>query len=99
MLDKLPMSFDTRYFPAFLSLALLGLLLLFTKELPSNTRYFIPLIGVHTIFSGFLGYLQSMWLIRRRGEMLAVWQWRVVWICHLVSATGVLFYCFYRGIL
>lgn len=60
---------DTRYFPTLIGALLVGLLLLFFKELSDPIKlYFLPSLVIYVIGTSFLAYLQSMLALRKQME-------------------------------
>jgi hypothetical protein len=52
---------DARYFPTLVGIFVLGLLLLFLKELSDPMRqYLLPSLVIYVLGTSFLGYWQSM---------------------------------------
>jgi hypothetical protein len=61
---------DLRYFPTLISALLLGLLLLFFKELPEPMKqYLVSSLAVYTLGSALLAYVQSMLAWRREFQL------------------------------
>jgi len=61
---------DVRYFPTLISALILGLLLLFFKELAESIKqYLVPSLAVYTLGSAFLAYVQSMLAWRREFKL------------------------------
>jgi hypothetical protein len=60
---------DARYFPTLVGAFLLGLLLLFFKELSDPIKqYLVPSFIIYVIGTAFIAYLQSMLALRKQLE-------------------------------
>ena len=102
---------DMRYFPVLISALILGLLLLFFKELTEPMRqYLIPSMAIYTLGSAFLAYAQSMFALRRKLKLEAEEKSKkyngnhpVVFGIILCLQTGwfiwLVYYNFHRGVL
>lgn len=75
---------DTRYWPALLSIFILFMLLLVFDKLTEPLRtWFVPSLVVYAMGASFVGYLQTMWWVRRQHNKLAVWQISIIVVLHV----------------
>jgi hypothetical protein len=94
---------DARYFPSLVGVFVLGLLLLFLKELSDSTKqYLVPSLVIYVLGTSFLGYWQSMLAWReelkkestyigtRPKTFATIVVLHVFWLCLLIA------YNFYR---
>ena len=98
---------DTRYFPTLIGALLIGLLLLFFKELSDPIKqYFVPSLVIYVIGTSFIAYLQSMLALRKQledekagktftGNHPAVF-WAIVGL-HVLWLVGLIWYNLHRG--
>ena len=59
---------DARYFPTLIGAFLIGLLLLFFKDLSDPIKNLVPSLIIYVIGTAFIAYLQSMFALRKQLE-------------------------------
>ncbi len=77
---------DVRYLPTFVSLLVLGIVLLVYRDLEGLTRqYFVPSLAVYTLGSGIIASAHATAFARanQRDQALSTWSVRLVYGVHV----------------
>lgn len=91
---------DTRFFPSLVAASMfLVTLFCFDKLTEPLQNWLVPSLLVYVIGTSFIGYLQTMLLIRMRGQLLACWQFFIIICLHVALFASFIAYNFFRGVL